>query len=141
MPKPRVLIDINVLMDVLQKREPFYDASAQVLSLAEDARIDGFISAHAVTTLMYLLAKDRSISSAKAIITSLLQFLKVIKVDQSTIEQAMNLDCRDFEDAVQMIAALQAGLDYVVTRNPRDFGSSLVPVLQPVELIKAIQAS
>ena len=59
MPKNRVLIDINVLMDVLQKREPFYEASAQVLSLAEDARIEGFISAHAVTTLMYLLAKNR----------------------------------------------------------------------------------
>ncbi len=139
MPKPRVLIDTNVLMDVLQKREPFFDASAQVLSLAEESRIEGHVSAHAVTTLMYLLTKDKSRASAKAIITSLLQFLNVVKVDQSTIEQAMNLDCKDFEDAVQMIAALQADLDYLVTRNPRDFGSSPVPVLQPVELIKVIR--
>ena len=103
MPKPRVLIDINVLMDVLQKREPFFDASAQVLSLAEDNHIEGHVSANAVTTLMYLLARGKSRASAKAIITSLLQFLKVVKVDQSTIEQAMNLDCKDFEDAVNMI--------------------------------------
>lgn len=139
--KPRVLIDINVLMDVLQKREPFYGASAQVLSLAENSKIEGFISAHSVTTLMYLLAKGKSQAAAKVILTSMLQFLKIIKIDQSTIEQALNLTSKDFEDAVQMIAALQTNLDYLVTRNPRDFSNSPVSVLQPVELIKIVRIS
>jgi predicted nucleic acid-binding protein len=139
--KLRVLIDINVLMDVLQKREPFFDASAQVLSLVENSQIEGFISAHSVTTLMYLLTKDKSQAAAKVILTSMLQFLKIIKVDQSTIEQALNLTCKDFEDAVQMIAALQSNFDYLVTRNPRDYSNSPVFVLQPIELIKIIQIS
>jgi len=139
--KARVLIDINILMDVLQKREPFFEASSQVLSLAENSRIDGFISAHSVTTLIYLLTKDKSRDTAKVVLTSMLQFLKVAKVDQSTIEQALNLPYKDFEDAVQMTTALQSNLDYLVTRNPRDYIKSPVPVLQPIELIKIIQAS
>ena len=139
MAKIRVLFDINVLLDVLQKREPFYQVSAQVLSLSENGVIEGFISAHSVTTLMYLLTKDKSSELARVVLTSLLQFLKVAKVDQSTIEQSLNLSYRDYEDAVQVIAALQSNLDFLVTRNPRDFPLSPVPVLQPVELLKIIQ--
>jgi predicted nucleic acid-binding protein len=140
MPKIRILLDLNILLDVLQKREPFFKDSSLVLSLIEEGTIDGFISAHSVTTLMYLLAKDKSIDLAKIVLTSLLQFLKVIRVDQSTIEQALNLPYKDFEDAVQMIAALQSRLDFLVTRNPRDYPHPAVPVLQPVELLKIIPA-
>jgi predicted nucleic acid-binding protein len=136
--KLRVLFDINVLMDVLQKREPFYQGSAQAMSLSERGIVEGFISAHSVTTLMYLLSKDKSPDSARMMHTSLLQFLKVVKADQDTIEQSLNLSFQDFEDAVQVIAALQSNLDYVRTRNPRDFPLSPVPVLQPVELIKIV---
>ena len=141
MAKIRVLLDINILLDVLQKREPFYQVSAQVLSLSENGVIEGYLSAHSVTTLMYLLTKDRSPELARVVLTSLLQFLKVAKVDQSTIEQSLNLSYRDYEDAVQVIAALQSNLDFLVTRNPRDFPLSPVPVLQPVELLKIIQPS
>ena len=141
MAKVRVLFDINILLDVLQKREPFYQVSAQVMSLSENGTIEGFISAHSVTTLMYLLMKDKSPEFAKVILTSLLQFLKVVKVDQSTIEQALNLSYKDYEDAVQVIAALQNSLDFLITRNPRDFPLSPVPVLQPVELLKIIKLS
>ena len=141
MAKIRILLDINVLLDVLQKREPFYQVSAQVLSLSENGIIEEFISAHSVTTLMYLLTKDKSPKFARVVLTSLLQFLKVAKVDQSTIEQSLNLSYKDYEDAVQVIAALQSNLDFLVTRNPRDFSLSPVPVLQPVELLKIIQPS
>jgi predicted nucleic acid-binding protein len=139
--KIRVLLDINVLLDVLQKREPFYQVSAQVLSLSENGVIEGYLSAHSVTTLMYLLTKDKSSDFARVVLTSLLQFLKIAKVDQSTIEQALNLSYKDYEDAVQVIAALQSNLDFLITRNPRDFPLSPVPVLQPVELLKIVQSS
>lgn len=141
MAKIRLLIDLNVVLDVLQKREPFFAASSQVLSLAEVGKIEGYISAHSVTTLMYLLCKDKSTELARVVLTSLLQFLKVVKVDQSTIEQALNLPTKNFEDAVQMIAALQSGQDFLITCNPRDYPHSPVPVLQPMELLKIIQSS
>src|SRR5512136_3451212 len=99
--KPTVLIDLNIILDVLQKREPYYKTSAALLAAVETGRVQGYLAAHSLTTLFYLIQKGRSSSEARATITNLLQFIKIAPIDQSTIEQALNLDYPDFEDAVQ----------------------------------------
>lgn len=134
----KVLFDLNVILDVLQKREPFYADSARALACAEAARVQGFVAPHSLTTLYYLYAKDQSSAAARVTLTSLLQFLSVAPVDGTTIEQALNLPYRDFEDAVQMMAAVQSKADYLVTRNGRDFQPAMVPVIQPAELLAQI---
>ncbi len=133
--KPRVMLDLNLILDVLQEREPFYEASAALLAAAETGHIEGVVAAHSVTTLFYLIQKGQSSASARATITNLLQFLKIASVDQATIEQALNLDYRDFEDAVQMMAAVQCRADYLVTRNVKDYQPGLLPILQPVDFL------
>lgn len=129
------MIDLNVILDVLQKRHPIYETSAALLAAAEIGDVEGFISAHSVTTLFYLIQKGRSSSEARAVITNLLQFLKIGPVDQTTIEQALNLDYSDFEDAVQMMSAVQCRADYLITRNTKDYQPSLLPVIQPVDFL------
>ena len=136
--KTKVFFDLNIILDVLQNREPFYEASAQLLAYAETGKIQGFIAPHSLTILFYLVSKDQSAAKARATITNLLQFLSVAKIDQSTIEQAMSLAYRDFEDAVQMIAAVQCKSDYFVTRNPKDFQPPMLTIIQPSELIALI---
>ena len=89
--KTKAFFDLNIILDVLQNREPFYEASAQLLACAETGKIQGFIAPHSLTTLFYLISKDQSAAKARATITNLLQFLSVAKIDQSTIEQAMGL--------------------------------------------------
>ena len=133
--KPAVLIDLNVLLDVLQKREPFYETSAGLLAALETGQVQGFVAAHSLTTLFYLIQKSRSAAKARASITNLLQFIQIAPVDQSTIEQALNLDFRDFEDAVQMISAVQGKMDCLVTRNVKDYQTALLPVMQPVDFL------
>jgi predicted nucleic acid-binding protein len=136
--KPVVLIDINILLDVMQKREPFYEASAALLAAVENGRIQGYVAAHSITTLFYLIQKGRSFSKARAAIISLLQFIKIAPVNQNTLEQALTLDYRDFEDAVQMISALQCKADCLITRNVKDYEPSLLPVVQPVDFLSTI---
>jgi len=136
--RPAVLIDLNILLDVLQKREPFFETSAGLLAAIETGRVRGYMAAHSITTLFYLIQKGRSASDARAMITNLLQFIKVAPVDQSTIEQALNLDFRDFEDAVQMVSALQCKADCLVTRNARDYQPALLPVMQPVDFLSTL---
>jgi predicted nucleic acid-binding protein len=133
--KPTILIDLNILLDVLQKREPFYAASASLLAAVEAGRVQGYVAAHSITTLFYLIQKGESSAGARATITNLLQFLKIAPVDQSTLEQALNLDFRDFEDAVQMISAVQNKADCLVTRNIKDYQPALLPVMQPVDFL------
>jgi predicted nucleic acid-binding protein len=131
----RILIDLNLVLDVLQKREPFYAASAGVLACAETGLVEGLVAAHTLTTLFYLVAKDQSAERARVALTELLQFLSVAPVDEAAIEQALNLPYTDFDDAVQMMAAVQAGAQYLVTRNVQDYRAGPLPVLQPAELL------
>ena len=136
--RPSVLVDINVILDVLQKREPFYGTSALLLAALERGAADGYVAAHSITTLFYLLQKGKSSSEARATITSLLQIFKIVPVDQETIEQALNLEFRDFEDAVQMISALRNKIDFLITRNVKDYQPALLPVLQPVDFLETL---
>jgi predicted nucleic acid-binding protein len=133
--KPKVMFDLNVLLDVLQKRDLFYETSAALLASAETGRIQGYIAANSVTTLFYLIQKGKSASEARAAITNLHQFLKIGPVNQTTIEQALNLDYRDFEDAIQMMSAVQCRVDYLITRNIKDYQPALLPVIQPVDFL------
>jgi len=137
--KSQVLFDLNIILDVLQERQDFYDFSARLLAYAETGVIQGWLAAHSVTTLFYLISTDKSPEQARVTLTSLLQFLKIAPVDQNTIEQALNLPYRDFEDAVQMMAALQVHTDYFLTRNVRDFQPAPMEVIQPVELLAILK--
>jgi predicted nucleic acid-binding protein len=136
--KYRVLIDLNIILDALQQRQPHFEFSARLLASAENQTIEGLVSAHSVTTLFYLIAKDSSADLARGVLMQLLSFLQVASVTQETIEQALNLPYNDFEDAVQMIAALQSRANYLATRNPQDYKPPIIPVLQPVELLALI---
>lgn len=131
----RILLDINIIRDVLQERIPHYESSSQLLALAENRHIQGLVSAHTMTTLFYLISKDRSPEQARVTLTGLLQFLTVAPVDQDTIEKALALPYKDFEDAVQMIAAVQCKADGLITRNPKDFQPALVPIYQPADFL------
>lgn len=139
--KLRVLVDANVALDVLAKREPHYLTSAAVWALAEQGEIEGLLAAHSVTTLHYLLAKHLDPPQANLAISRLLQVFNVAAVDQNVILKALALGWKDFEDAVQMAAALNSQADYFVTRNPKDFKDGLVRVLQPGDLLALFSAS
>lgn len=137
--KISVLIDLNIILDVLQKSEPFYENSMRVLAAVESEKVIGLVAAHSISTLFYLIQKSKSVADARAMLTSLLQFIRIAPINQSTIDQALNLDYNDFEDAIQMIAALQNKVDCLITRNVKDYQPPLVKVLQPVEFLATIE--
>jgi predicted nucleic acid-binding protein len=136
--KLRILVDLNIILDVLQKREPFYEASAGLMAMVETGKLEGFVAAHSVTTLFYLVSKDQSPAAAKVILTSLMQFLKIAPVDHAVIEAALNMPYKDFEDAVQMVSAMQCKANFLVTRNVKDYQPAPVTVIQPVELLATL---
>ena len=72
---------------------------------------------------------------ANLTVAKLVQVFNVAAVDQNVILKALALGWKDFEDAVQMVAALNAQANYLVTRNPKDFKDALVPVVQPGDLL------
>jgi predicted nucleic acid-binding protein len=134
-PKPRILVDANVVLDVLQRREPHYILSAQVLARVELGLVEGALAAHTWTTLYYLISRGVSAEHARAMLSDLLQFFVVAPVNQAVIQHALSLPYQDLEDAVQMAAAVHYGADYVVTRDVQDYAAGPLPALSPAEFL------
>jgi len=131
----KVFLDTNVILDVLANREPFVSDSAAVLSLAESRKVEGFVAAHAVTTLFYLLRREIGGAKARNVLMDLFRVVEIVAVDQDRIYQAMAMDWDDFEDAVQASCAAKVEAEYLLTRDQGDFRGSHVPVLSPAEFV------
>jgi predicted nucleic acid-binding protein len=139
--KWRVLFDLNIVLDVLIKREPHYPNSARLWSLSENGQIEGILAGHSFTTLFYLYRKQQDTKKAYWAIRKLLQVFSVAPLDGQIIEQACNLAWGDFEDAVQAAAASQSGCHYLVTRDPKGYGPQPITVMRPAELLAVWAAS
>lgn len=131
----KLFIDTNVVLDVLAQREPWFGDASRLLAHIEAGRATGHIAAHTLTTLHYLLLKHLGQQKTAAVLIDLTALLRVEAVDHQILQQALALGWRDFEDAVHAVTAAQCEADCLVTRNPRNFRQSLVPVMTPSELL------
>ena len=131
----KVLLDLNVLLDVVQNRAPHYDDSAKVLSLARLGEIQAVLPVHALTTLYYILAKAAGKAKAEQTVDWLLAHFEVAVADKAVLLRARQLPLADFEDAVVASLAQAGQCDHVVTRNVSDFAGSPVPALTPTDFL------
>ena len=134
----RVLLDVNVVLDLLANREPFADDAEAVLRLVEGGLIEGLVAAHTITTLHFLLSRHLSKARAKRTLSDLLHILRVVAVDEERIRHALALNWSDFEDAVQAVCAESAEADYIVTRDKMGFRRAAVKSVTPAELLALI---
>ncbi len=131
----RLFFDLNVVLDVLARREPWYDHSAAVFSLADEIEIEGYVAAHTITTLSYLLSKQHGRERTAAALVDLLGALDAVNVDHARLLEALSLGWSDFEDAVQAVCALSVGADYLLTRDPKGFPNLSIAIVSPSELL------
>ena len=136
----KCLLDLNVVLDVLQKREPFYQVSARVLSKTIEGELEGFLPGHAVTTIYYIVSRHANQSLADKAIDWLLAHLEIIPQDKALFARARSLSLADFEDAAVASAAEATGCEVIVTRNVKDFTGSPVQALTPEELVILIES-
>ena len=130
----RVLYDTNVLLDVILLRAPHVGASAAALDLAGTGVVEGFVAGHAVTTIAYLIQREKSLATAKKALVQLLSRVRVAPTTDSAVRLALAMGLGDFEDAVTVASAQEAGCDLIVTRNIRHFRSALVKAVLPEAL-------
>ena len=127
----RVLFDTNVILDAVLERLPFYHSSALALSRASSPRLQGYVSAHAIPTIAYIVGKTKTAKDVRRVLESLLSGLSVAAVTEAGIRRALISPLADFEDAVTLAAAEECQANYIVTRNTRDFARSSVRAILP----------
>ncbi len=127
----RILFDVNVVLDVLLDRKPHAEASAAAWAAVETGMAEGLLAAHAVTTIHYLVRKETGVVKARGILSAILRVFGIAAVNSTVIQEALQLPCSDFEDAVTAAAARLATCDYIVTRDPKGFRGSTIRALTP----------
>lgn len=134
----KLLIDANILLDVLQNREPHVQASSVIWKLCETERVKGYVSALTFGNRVYIMRKELDPKKIGEILKALSLIFEFVDFSASDLTHAAELEWDDFEDAVQSVTAERVHADYIITRNVRDFAKSKVVAFTPSELIARI---
>ncbi len=134
----KVLIDTNVILDVLCNRSEFVEDSLKVFKYCEVNQIAGCISALSIPNIVYIMRKELDGKKIKDILTTLTSLFTVVDLREADLIKAADLDFADYEDALQSVCATRANVNYIVTRNIKDFKNSTVAAINPSELIERI---
>ena len=138
----RVLIDTNIMLDVLMGRQPYFDLADRIIRLCADQRIEGYMAAHSIPNMFYILRKSMSDEDRRDVLKSLCQILKVEGIDSIKVLSAINnQNFSDLEDCLQEECAVEISADYIVTRNIKDSTASRVPAVLPDVFLEKYQES
>lgn len=130
-----LFLDTNVLIDLIDKREPFYNDIAIIASMAESQKLKLAISALSIVNTVYVISRN---IEEKLVLEALKKFriiCDVSNIDEIVIDKSLISNFNDFEDAVQYFSALHHKSDLIITRNKKDFKNSEIPVMTPSEFL------
>lgn len=132
----KVMIDTNIILDVFLRREPFFQASYEVVKMSALEQLEGFISASAATDIYDLLRRSlKDDEQAKESMEKLLQLVGIADALGEDVHAAVASNMNDFEDALVASIAQRCQMEYIITRNEKDYTASPVKAITPSELL------
>jgi len=131
-----VFIDTNIIIDVLDQREKFFEASSNILSLGAEHKIELYATALTMANCIYILRKPLGYDGAVACINTLKEYIHISPLTQSEFDKAFSESSPDVEDLLQYYSAKAADCDVVITRNGKHFPSTGLPILTPTEFLE-----
>ena len=134
----KLFLDTNIVLDLLAKRDPFYNEAASLFSMADKKKIQLSVSALTFATVNYIVSRQKSEEEAKIILRKLKLLVHVVSLDGKVVDLSLNdSDFTDFEDALQYYSALENGVDVIITRNLKDFKMAQLPVMTAGQFLKS----
>ena len=136
----KLFLDTNIVIDLLAKREPFYEEAAILFTMADKQQIQLFVSALTFANTNYILLHEMKPEEAKIILRKLKLIVQVLSLDEKIVGLSLNdNDFKDYEDALQYYTALENGADAIITRNLKDYQKAKLPALTAAQFLKSIQ--
>jgi predicted nucleic acid-binding protein len=133
----KLLLDTNIVIDLLAKREPGYTFAARIFSLGDKRQLQLGVSALTIANTNYLLLKLKSPDEVKSILRKFKLLVNVLPLEDKVINLALNdKDFKDFEDGLQYFTAIENSQDIIITRNLKDFKNSKIPVMTADQFLK-----
>jgi predicted nucleic acid-binding protein len=131
----RVLFDTNIVLDVLLGRVPWHVEAGAIFQAGREGKLTASITTLCVANVFYIGRRLAGSKKAREAVRDCMEAFDVLAVDRHTLELAVTLSGADFEDDIQIAAAMLANLDGIVTRDPAGFSASSIPALTPTELL------
>jgi predicted nucleic acid-binding protein len=132
----RLLVDTNIVLDLLAKREPFYAAAARLFSLADQKKLKLFVTSLTFANTHYVLSRMLSTAKSREILRRFRVLVRVLSVDKKITDLALNdNDYSDFEDGLQYYAALENHQDIIISRDKAGFLHSAIPCMTAEEFL------
>jgi len=134
-----LFLDTNIMLDLLGERNPFYTSAAKIATLAEQEKIKISVSPISFATVSYFLSKFESSEVAIKKLKKFKVISKTATINDMIVDKALNSNFKDFEDALQYYCALECNADLIISRNPKDFKTSSLPVLSANEYLSSLE--
>ncbi len=135
----KLFIDTNIVIDLLSRREPFFEESANLFSLADKKVIELSVSSLTIANTSYTLLRQMDSNKTKAILRKLRLIVKILPLDDKVVDLTLNDDTfSDFEDGLQHFSALENNQDIIITRNLKDFKNSKLPAMTAKQFLESI---
>lgn len=131
-----IFLDTDVLIDLAIDRKPFSTHATSLIDFIQAKQVKTFVAWHTISNFYYLVSAEKNKKMAMDFIRDLLGFVKIPRISNEEVLLATKLDMTDFEDAMQVSAALAARADMIITRNLKDFVKSPIPVFSPKDFLE-----
>ncbi|MEO8712783.1 MAG: PIN domain-containing protein [Parafilimonas sp.] len=133
----RAFIDINIALDLLLQREPFYADVEDLFALAHDNKIELFIAAHSFVIIDYVASKAMNFSKRKNLMLNFKKWVTVLPLNDEIISSAL-LSATDFEDEIQQLIAVRQKVDVLITHDIKGFKNCPISVMSAKQFIKTL---
>ncbi len=136
----RIFVDTNIVIDLLSRREPFYEEAAILFSLADIKKIELAVSSLTIANTSYVLYRHMGSSKARSILRKLRLIVQVLPLDGKIVGLALNDETfSDFEDGLQYFTAIENKQELIITRNLRDYKNSKLPTMTARQFIETLE--
>ena len=131
----RLMIDANIILDVLQNRQPHCRDSSLVWKLCETGQDEGYVTVLTFANLVYVMRKELDAVQVREILNNLQLIFRFADYTVSDMQKAADLCWPDFEDALQSVTADRLSAECIITRNTGDFTKSGIAAYTPAEYL------
>lgn len=133
----RVFFDTNILLNTVLNEEGSAASLLCVIHCSTGVH-QGWVAWHTLSNAHYIArSRGKSKEQATEMVADLLKWAEIAEITKTDANAALSYEMRDFEDALQLAAAVACGADVLLTRNTKDFKASPLPVMTPEAFLAA----
>jgi predicted nucleic acid-binding protein len=133
----KLFVDSDVVIDFFTDRELHVNPASELFELNEQGDVKLYLSAVSINNIYYIVRRFLGHKKTLDVVETLTEMTEIVGTTKKEIIQALKNRFTDYEDSIQYSSALTIkGLDAIITRNIKDYRTSSIAVMTPLNFLK-----